>query len=390
MNIRSKSSVATLAVLTATLLGVAGCGGAARVNEPVPLPEIEDPAVQTQTLWNADGGSGAGAYSSGFKLGMDAHKIYVANSDGDVTAISLANGEQVWRIDTDLRLISGPSVSDDTLLIGTRDGLLLALSANDGQELWRADLSSEVLAAPAANGETVVVRTLDGRLVAYDLANGNRLWTAERSVPTLTMRGTSSPAISGATVYAGLDNGHVVAFDLATGEQRWEEQIAVPAGRSELERIVDIDAGLVLAGNELYAVSAGGQLASLSLTSGRVRWKQQVGAETGLALDSRHVFTTDLDGEVWAVNRLTGTTSWQQDALRYRDLSAPVVYGDYLLVGDYEGYLHWLTPDEGDVVARAHPVGSAIRVRPVVVDDMIVVLGADGQVTAMRAVTPED
>lgn len=387
MNIRRKS-LAVASALSIALLALTGCGGAANVTVPTPLPEIVDPAVRMQTVWRTDGGSGTGAYGSGFKLAVDAHKLYVANSDGEVTAISLANGEHVWQTDTGLRLISGPSLAGDTLLIGTRDGLLLALSANDGQELWRANVSSEVLAAPAANGETAVVRTLDGRLVAYELASGDRLWTAERSVPTLTMRGASSPVISGDTVYAGLDNGHVIALDLATGEQRWEQQIAIPSGRSELERIVDIDAGLLLAGNELYAVSAGGQLASLSLTSGRVRWQQQVAAETGLALGARQVFTGDLEDVVWAVNRLTGATSWQQDALRYRDLSAPVVYDGYLLVGDYEGYLHWLTLGDGEVVARAHPVDTAIRTRPVVVGDMVVVLGSDGQVTAMRAASP--
>lgn len=383
MNSRRAIAGATALMAAASVL-LSACGGDANIAEPTPLTELAAPGYRMQTLWRTDGGEGAGEYVSGFEPAVADGRVYVANRDGYVTALDLESGERIWRARTGERLISGPSIANDTLLMGTRDGQVVALSASSGERRWTAELSSEVIAAPAANDRRAVVRTLDGRLVALSMADGSRRWTIERTVPTLTIRGTSSPRIVGDTVYAGLDNGKVVALDLDNGEQRWEQAVALPSGRSELERIVDIDADPLVLDNELYAVSAGGEMASLSLTSGRVRWKQQIAAETGLAHDDRSIYTSDMDGVLWSVNRLTGGRSWEQDGLKYRRLSAPAVYQGDLLVGDLEGYLHWLSADDGSVVARGEAVDEAIRAKPVVAGDRIIVLGAHGDVAAVR------
>ncbi|GAB3670099.1 outer membrane protein assembly factor BamB [Salinisphaera aquimarina] len=368
---------------------LSACGGGENVAEPTPLTELPSPAYRMQRIWHTDAGEGAGEYVSGFKAAVNGNRVYVANRDGYVEALNLDNGKRIWRSRTGDRLIAGPTVANGKLLFGTRDGQVVALSADTGERAWTAELSSEVIAAPAANDNVAVARTLDGRLVELDLATGERRWTIERNVPTLTLRGTSSPVIDGDTVYAGLDNGKVLALDLATGEQRWEQAIALPSGRSELERIVDVDADPLVLDNELYAVSVGGEMTSLSLTSGRVRWKQDVAAETGLAYDDRNIFTSDRDGDVWAVNRLTGGKSWEQEGLKYRQLSAPAVLNGDLLVGDYEGYVHWLSADDGSVIARGRPMDEAIRSQPVVAGDRVIVLGADGEVAALRF-TPAD
>lgn len=372
------------------LVMVSGCNllGKPALNEPADLKRIEDQRLQIEEVWSRDAGAGSGEYLTGFQLAVDGRRVYTANRDGEITALKLENGDVAWQVDTDLRVISGPSVADGLLVVGTRDGQVVALSTEDGSEKWRADVSSEVLSPPALGEGTVVVRTLDGRLVAFKLADGERRWTAQRSVPTLTLRGTSSPIIAGGVVYAGMDNGQVVAFEVDSGELRWEQLIAAPTGRSELERVVDIDAALLVVEKQIYAVSAGAQLASLSLTSGRVRWKQPIASRSGISFDSDQVFVSDTDGTVWSVERQSGARAWQQKELAYRSLSPPAMYRSYVVVGDYDGYVHWLIPEDGKIIARTHPVGDAIRAAPVAVDDMLLVLSSDGDVVALRASFP--
>lgn len=373
------------------LLLLAACGGSKSVvHEPAELQPIKHQTLKIEKVWSRGTGSGSGPYLSGFQLAVDGRRVYTASKDGAVTALNLKDGKQVWRVKTGLRIISGPAVAEGVLLVGTRDGQLVALSAEDGKEKWRAKVSSEVVAAPAAGHGRAVARMLDGRLVAFDLSTGNRRWTAENSVPTLTLRGASSPVIDGDTVYAGLDNGKVVAYDLDNGERQWEQLIAAPSGRSELERVVDIDASLLLVENQLYAVSVGGQLASLSRSSGRVRWKQPVSSRSGISFNRDQVFVTAIDGTVWSIGRNSGARQWQQKALAYRSLSPPVLYRSYVVIGDYNGYLHWLIPEDGTIVARARPLGSAIRAAPVVVGDMVLALSIDGDVVALRADYPDD
>lgn len=366
-----------------------GCGGGVIVAAPTPLQPIEQPRVQPAILWTSDGGEGTQGETVGFRVGVDAPVAYVANHGGNVAAFAIRSGQELWRVETGKKLISGPTVAGDVLLVGTRDGHLLALSSEDGHKLWQVNVSSQVIASPAAYNGIVVVRTLDGRIVAYELASGKRLWTVERAVPKLTVRGASSPLIADGRVYAGLDNGEVVALDLATGRLLWEQTIALPTGSSELERLVDIDAELLLVDNTLYAASVGNKLASLSVSNGRVRWKQDIGSVTGLAFNRKLVFTTDLDGVVYAVNRLTGEVVWKQEALKYRELSAPVMYNGYVVVGDYQGYLHWLDPQTGRIVGRIDVLDAAIRTRPVVVGNRILVLGVEGELAAVRATAVE-
>lgn len=373
----------TAIALLAALL--AGCGGPANVAVPTPLQPLGETRVAPTVLWSSDGGGGTQGETIGLQIGVSGNVAYVANRGGEVAAFAIETGQELWRHDAGMRLVSGPTIAGGVLLVGTRDGRLLALSSADGHKLWQANVDSQVIAPPAAYTGIAVVRTLDGRVVAYDLDTGNRLWTIERSVPNLTLRGASSPVITGGRVYAGLDNGEVIALDLDTGRQYWEQAIALPTGSTELERLVDIDAELQVVDNTLYAVSVGGKLAALSLNSGRVRWKQDIASATGIAFSPKLVFTTDLDGVVHAVNRRTGAVVWSQDALKYRELSAPVMYNGYLVVGDYAGYLHWLNPRTGEIVGRIDVLDAAIRTHPVAVGQTLLVLGAGGELAAVRA-----
>lgn len=376
--------------LTAMLLAalaLTACGGPEPIRVPTQLQDIATPAVQPSVIWSSSGGNGSSGQLSGFQLAVNGGTIYVANGGGTVAALDASSGNTIWSVGLEQRLISGPTVASGKLLIGSRDGHLLALSAASGEQLWSTRVSSEVIAPPAAGNGIAVVHTLDGRLVSYNLADGDRLWTVDRSVPSLTMRGVSAPLVRGNRVYAGLDNGHVIALDLASGKMVWDQTIALPNGATDLQRMVDIDANPHFARNQLLAVSVGGKLASLAPASGRVHWKADVASASGIASTPTAVFTTDLDGVIRAFDRRTGAPLWRQNALKYRDLSAPVIYNGYLVVGDYEGYLHWINLNSGEIVGRIQPLGSAIRNAPVVVNGELLVLGVNGGVAAIRAGT---
>lgn len=373
-----------LLVLVSLLL--AGCGGSANIVQPNPLTKLPSPAYHLKTLWRTDAGNGAGPYVSGFEPAVADNRVFVANRDGSVVALDLDSGKRIWRTRTKDALISGPATAAGVVLAGSRNGQVVALSSATGKQLWSADLSSEVIAAPGVSSKFAVVRTLDGRLVAFNIKTGKRRWTVETTVPNLTMRGNSSPQIVGDTVYAGMDNGKVLALNLETGEQRWQQVVALPSGRSELDRIVDVDANPLILGNDLYAVSAGDQMVALSLDGGQDIWNHKVASETGLAADQRNIYTTDPDSVVWAISQSTGNTVWSQDAFKNRQLSAPTMYQGDLLIGDYAGYLHWLAPDDGSEIARGQPFEQAIRAKPVVAGDRVIVLGAKGEVAAVRFV----
>jgi len=279
-------------------------------------------------------------------------------------------------------------VAEGTVLAGTRDGEVVAIEAEDGSELWRTTVSSEVLSAPAAGNGMAVVRTLDGNVAAFDLASGERRWTVQRSVPTLTLRGASKPVIVGDTVLAGLDSGKLIALDLDNGELRWEQIVAAPSGRSELERIVDIDASLLVVDDEIYAVSAGEQLASLSLNSGRVRWKRSIGSRTGMSFARGDIFFTDMRSHVGAIGRINGADSWRQKALAHRNLTRPVMHRGYVTVADYEGYVHWMIPEDGTLIGRGHPFGAPVRAEPLVVGERLYLLSVEGELAAVEVEFP--
>lgn len=365
---------------------IAGCASnGTRHQEPASLIDLDTLPMRGEVVWDVDTGNGSGNQVTGLQLAIDGRRIYVANRDGVVVALDLESGEQLWSRDTGLKLISGPTYVDGKLLLGTSDGEVVALSTDGGKQIWLTEVSSVVLSAPAAAHGTVVARTLDGNLVALQLSDGERIWTVARTVPTLTLRGTSSPVIVGDTVYAGMDNGTLLALDLDNGEQRWQTPVAVPSGRSELERIVDLDAAPLALEQQIFVGSAGGQVAAVSQATGRIRWNQEVAVRTGFTFDRNHVFTTDLAGGVWGFDRITGAVLWHQEALAYRKLTAPVMYQGYVMAGDYQGYVHWLVPEDGSVIGRVEAMDEPIRATPVVVGDRVLVLGVDGTVAAITA-----
>jgi outer membrane protein assembly factor BamB len=374
-------------LLLLTSLLASGCALFGDEDEPVEPPaeltEFE-PRVEVKRAWSVDFGSGSDELLLGLSPATDGARIYAGGHGGRVIAVDAPSGDPVWAVKTGLPLSAGPAVGAGLLVFGTSDGEVFALSADEGKIVWRQPVTGEVLARPAVDRRRVVVRTVDGRLHALDPADGALVWTIEQQVPRLSLRGNSVPQIRGDIVVAGFDNGRIAAYELESGDVRWENVVAPSSGRTEIERLADVDATIQIVDQDIYAASYRGRTASLALESGRVLWSQEVSSYQGLSADWTHVFVTTDVSHVVSMSRASGAVVWEQDVLRMRALTQPVPFADTIVVGDFEGYVHWLAVDSGELAARQRADKSAIVGSPLVVGDVVVVQTDDGRLVAYR------
>jgi outer membrane protein assembly factor BamB len=268
------------------------------------------------------------------------------------------------------------------VLVGTESGKALALQSSDGKQLWKAQTSSEVGAPLAGEAGTVVVRAVDGRVFGLDPHTGERHWAFDRTEPALTLRGMSAPLVDGSHVYVGLDNGRLVSLNLLDGTPSWEQPISVPTGRTELDRITDIDADLLMGADALFVVTYGSDLAAVDPANGQAFWHRTVKSYSGMAYAASRLYVTDADGDVLAFDATSGSEVWKQEGLKYRQLSPPVLFGGYLVVGDFKGYLHFISTDDGHFVARTNLGSDPIVAAPVAGPKYLYVMNTDGKVGA--------
>jgi outer membrane protein assembly factor BamB len=360
-----------------------GCSSKAKVREPTALARIEHPTLKPVKEWSASAGSGAEGRISGLRLRLEPDALFVADVEGRVYAFDPANGKLRWRSKTDARVVSGPGVSGNMVMLGSLDGEVIALQRADGNELWRRSISSEVLGPPAGDGDLVVARSVDGRVFGLSASNGDRLWAFDRVVPNLVLRGVGAPLLEGNRVVLGMDNGRVASLRLADGETLWEQAVSVPTGRTELERLTDVDADLVEGPKCIYAASFGGDVACVDAENGQVLWRRTIKSYTGMALLEDKLFVTDESGVIWALDAETGAAAWKQEALLYRKLSAPAAFAGKIVVGDFEGYLHWIDPNDGKIIARVRAGSEPILTQPVAGENLLYVLNAEGRITAL-------
>ncbi len=331
---------------------IVGCSSSpSPVLPPVSLPDFE-PTASMVTEWRSDVGRGARYFYLRYKPVFDGDTGYMADYEGTIYAFDVKTGDQRWHRDLNLKLTSGLSLEEGRLLLGSNLGDVIALDPKDGHELWRSKVSSEVLTPPLSQQGLVVVRSIDGHLYALDAANGKRRWIFESSVPLLTLRGNSAPLIVNDMVLMGSDNGKLTALTLKDGIELWETAIAVPAGRTELERIIDIDVDLIVVDDLIYAATYQGRLAALQLENGRIRWVQDMSSYAGMTADAYRIYITDAESQVLALNRMSGAILWRQEKLLRRQLTGPVLHGDNVAVADYDGYIHWLDREDGHIVNR--------------------------------------
>lgn len=395
-----KRSLLLVIMLAATLSGcnwLKSLGKKDNVEPPTPLTEFA-PATQIDRIWSEGVGKGAGISGARLTPGSADGRLYAASIDGTIEAIDAASGHSVWqkhlgkrsgwlwrRGDNSLRWSGGPTAQGDLLVVGGLDGQVYALSTQDGADRWNVQLTSEVIAPPAIADGVVVVRTNDGRLAGLDAADGSRKWIHDEPVPPLSLRGSSAPLIANGVVYDGFDNGKVVAVRLSDGNELWSQALSNGEGRTEVERLSDVDGNIVSDGTALFAAGYRGQFAALSLENGRPVWQRDLSSYVGAAVSGNTVAIVDAEGNVWAFDRETGVNLWKQDKLKYRWLSSPAIQGKYVVVGDSEGYVHWLSLEEGKFAARERMSKKAIEGAPLVVDGTLYVEDVKGHIGAYRA-----
>jgi len=375
--------LAVLAVLAACVSACSSSGSGSKEPEPAKLEKFTE-EVQLKTLWSRSVGDGQGKIWNRLRPAIDGNSLFVADSDGRVFAFNRETGEVLWKKALDVPVSGAVGAGDGLLLLGTLRGEVLALAAVDGAEKWRAQVGSEVLAPPAANTDAVIVQTQDDRVIALSPADGHQLWLFDNTPATLSLRGTSAPIVTSRLAVVGLSSGKVLALEARTGVPQWEQRIAIPQGRSELERIVDIDGSLLLSGNTLYVTSFQGQVAGLDLDDGHVLWQHEASSYAGVSERQGYVYLSQANGTVESLDERSTSLMWSNDALARRELSAPEVFGDYIAVGDKEGYLHLLSQTDGHFVARQKIDGSGLRARPLVAGDTLYVYGNGGKLVALK------
>jgi outer membrane protein assembly factor BamB len=365
------------------LAGCSGLSGTDNADPPSELVELEA-ELRIEELWDK------GFEDSDETLLRLAPVIsdgilYIAEPSGEVTALDPETGDRHWSVDTDSPLSGGPGVADGLIALGTLEAELILLDTEDGTERWRRRVSSEVLSAPAISGGKVICRTTDGGVTVYSAEDGEKRWVYDRSVPILTLRGDSSPLVHGSQVVAGFAGGKLVGLSLDAGMVNWEATISTPKGRTELERVVDVHADPVLVEGTLYVTAYQGNVAAVSASSGVVLWRREISSHAGLDASWRQVFISDEDDHVWSLDATNGATLWQQKKLHARRLSAPAIVDDMIVVGDFDGYLHWLSQEDGRLLARTRVGSDAIRLKPLVMNDIVFVLDEGGTLSALKA-----
>ncbi|RPI14542.1 MAG: outer membrane protein assembly factor BamB [Lysobacterales bacterium] len=373
--------------LAAALALLAACDKEKDVAPPAELVDIKT-TLAVDKLWSSSVDGGGKKLRLALGIALDGDTLYAAGRKGDVRAIDAATGRTRWETDTDLALSAGPGAGGGLVAVATSSGALVALDAASGKQLWKAQAGGEVLAAPLVAAGRVVVRTVDGRLRAFAATDGNEAWMVEDTVPRLTLRGTSAPVLANDAVISGFDTGRVMSVALASGDILWQAQVGSPRGRSELERLADVDAAVRVAGGDVYAVGYQGRLAMLSLDTGQLWWAREMSSYRGLDVDDDQIYVSTSEGDVVALRRRDGSIVWTQPGLQRRAPSTPAVQGDNVVVGDFDGYLHWLDRATGRFVARERPGNARISLAPLVSGNRVFVIDEGGDIVAYRSGAP--
>ena len=360
-------------------------GGEDNADPPALLNETDVAEVHIEEIWDASIGVGSDEKSVKLPPVVSGSNIIVADREGVVQARNLLTGDKIWSTDTELSLSGGVGLGNGIVVFGSSNAQVIALNLQTGEIIWNSTVSGEVLATPLVIKNKVIVRTTDGAISGLDDKTGGKLWNYEHNVPALTIRGISAPLAVNDKVIAGYDNGKLIALDLANGKFAWETSIAIPKGRSEVDRLVDLDVDPIEINAVVYIASYRGGLSAVSASDGDTMWRNDsISSHTGLSNDFRYLYITDSHAHVWQIDQHNGAGLWQQKDLHHRRLTAPATYQNYIVVGDFEGYVHWLSSSDGRLLGRIQITDQPIENKPVIVDDIVYVYAKDGTLSALK------
>jgi len=360
-------------------LAASACGGGPSGPLPAALPPIADPQP-VRVVWQAGIGT---AEQFNLMPALAGDSIYAAARDGRVVRFDAASGRERWRTYVDMRVSGGVGADTQTVVVASDAGEVVAIDAETGKTRWRARVSSEVLSPPAVGRGVVLVRSIDSRIFAFNADDGKRRWVYQRPSSPLVVRTPAGAVIRDDTAYAGFRGGKLAAIALVNGGVRWEATVALPKGTTELERVVDVVGDPAVQGREVCATAYQGRLACFDAVSGNQVWARDVSSVTGVSLDARYAFVADDKGAVQAFDRSTGGVVWKQDKLSNRQLSLPLPAGNAVVVGDFEGYVHFLSRDTGAFLGRYNARGGGVRVPPLLLPSGPVVQTQTGTLYAL-------
>jgi outer membrane protein assembly factor BamB len=375
-------------IAAAACLALSACGGipffSGKGEKEAEVAKLEsiDASVTVSKLWSNDIGSLDEAQYLRLVPVLADGRIYASDSRGRVAAFDPESGKQLWRTEVKEQVSGGTGSADGLVLVGTINGRALALDAASGAQKWSAQLSSEILSPPTGGTGVVVAHTIDGKVFGLDAASGQKQWIYERSVPSLSLRGTAPPLVYEDVVLTGFASGKIVANELRSGRVRWELTVGEARGRSEIERLVDVDAKPRVVDGTMYVGAYQGNVLAVSVDSGRTQWSRQMSTLGEIGVDASNVYVTEAGGKIVAMERASGNDVWTQDALHGRDLSGPVVVGDKLVVVDHDGYLHVLAADSGRLIGRAKIGNGARGASPIADGNRFYILEAGGDLAA--------
>lgn len=352
--------------------------------KPLPLVDFKS-SVKVERVWSAKVGKGQDRRYTVFVPAVLDNAVYASDTEGNVFGFNVETGKRLWKQELDEPVSGAVGAGGGLVLVGTYEGKVIALDAATGELKWKAKASSEVLAPPQSNGSIVVASTIDARLFAYDALTGDPLWSHDHIAPILTLRTTAAPVISNTQVLSAFDNGQLLSFSASDGSVGWEVRVAQPKGRHDLEKLVDIDGTPVMDSAFIYTTSYRGAVMAIARGNGRVMWKRDASSYVRPAVADNVVYVATEDDRLIAYSAGNGGTQWENAEMLRRDLSAPGIMGDYVTAIDKKGYMHVLSRETGEFVARIKPSGDGFRSVPVSHKDGVILLSDDGVLSFYRA-----
>jgi outer membrane protein assembly factor BamB len=389
-----------LLVIALLSLGLSACSSTDDEDESTKVAELTEinEIFEADVLWESSVGDGVSDYFSRIQPSVAYGKLYTASREGDVFAFGLEKGDKLWSTDlSDLKgergffdsrqsalLNGGPITGINKIFIGSENGDVFALDAENGKLDWQGEVKGEVIAAPAIDAGILVVNTASGVIKAFNASNGKDEWQIEQEVPALTIRGVSAPAISSGGVVVGSADGTMSVYILESGQAGWTAEIGEATGSTQLERVIDVDSAPLIFGDKVYSISVRGNLTAVDLRTGRMVWERQYSSYRQLSISGNTIYLTDIKGHVYAVDRHNGFETWSQLSLTNRGVTGPAVAGNYVVVGDFEGYLHFLDQTTGDIAARHEVDSSGLNIAPTIHEDIIYAQSRNGDLQAIK------
>ena len=359
---------------------IAACSGDKDNSEPpAPLTDIEA-AVALEQNWKLDTRADSNTAAYRLRPLIIGDRAYTIDTSGMVVCVDIATGRKLWKYATDLSALSGLGGNENLVIATSGDGDIAAFQiVEKGLEpVWETRVSSEVRATPVVNDDQVLVRSVDGKLQSLAASDGSQQWVVSRRVPVLSLTGNSEPLVDAKLVYAGFDDGKLIAFDRRNGKTRWETTISIASGRTEVERLVDLDGQFVMRDGIIYVSSFQGRLAAVVAVNGDLLWARDFSSFQPMAIDDNAIYLSADNSDLWSIDRRTGSAFWKQDVLHARKITAPSIINDKLVVADLSGYLHWFDTADGKLVGRIRATSARNYVQPLIWQDSVLTLDQSG------------